>query len=75
GIFQGAGDTKIIMVLAIARLWVIRVPTAYLLASITTLGPLSIWVGMFVSNFLTALIGFLYFRTGRWRLALAKHTI
>lgn len=75
GVFQGAGDTKIIMILAIARLWGIRVPTAYLLASSTPLGPLSIWIGMFVSNFLTALIGFLYFRTERWRVALAKHAI
>ena len=75
GVFQGAGDTKIIMLLAVVRLWIIRVPIAYLLAALTPLGPLSIWIGMFASNLLTALFGFLYFRTGKWRTALAKHEI
>ncbi len=70
GAFQGAGDTKVIMVLSVFRLWIIRVPLAYLLAYRTTLGPLSIWIAMFASNFLTAGIGIVYFKTGRWKRAL-----
>ena len=70
GAFQGSGDTKVIMALAIVRLWGIRVPLAYALARFTALGPVSIWVGMFASNLVTAAAGFLWFRGGRWRRAL-----
>ncbi|MBU0926987.1 MAG: MATE family efflux transporter [Spirochaetes bacterium] len=70
GAFQGAGDTKVIMALSVFRLWVVRVPIAYFLAYGTKIGPLSIWVAMFVSNFLTAAIGFAYFKSGRWKRAL-----
>lgn len=70
GAFQGAGDTRVIMILSVVRLWVIRVPLAYFLAYKTTMGPLSIWVAMFASNFITAAAGFLYFKAGRWKRAL-----
>jgi len=70
GAFQGAGDTKVIMALSVFRLWAVRVPLAYLLAYRTSLGPLSIWAAMFASNFLTAAIGFVYFKLGRWKRAL-----
>jgi putative MATE family efflux protein len=66
GAFQGAGDTRVIMVLSIVRLWVLRVPLAWLFASACKLGPLSIWYAMFISNTLTALAGFIYYREGKW---------
>ena len=66
GAFQGAGATKVIMVLAIVRLWVLRVPLAYVLARLASAGPLSIWYAMFASNSLTALAGFIYYRRGAW---------
>lgn len=73
GAFQGAGDTKIILILAVVRLWLIRVPLAYFLAFNTSVGVLSIWIAMFASNFLTAIIGFLYYKKGKWQQALSKH--
>jgi putative MATE family efflux protein len=75
GAFQGAGDTKIIMILSIVRLWAIRVPFAYALALLTPIGPLSIWVAMFASNFLTACAGFVYFKKGKWKHALDPDSI
>ncbi len=65
GAFQGAGATKPIMVLSVARLWVVRLPIAILLAR-AGFGPLSIWIAMFVSNLVIALAGILYYRSGRW---------
>lgn len=70
GAFQGAGDTRIIMTLSIVRLWGVRVPLAYALVFLTGMGPLSIWIAMFVSNLATAAAGFAWFRSGRWRKAL-----
>ncbi len=75
GAFQGAGDTKIIMVLAIVRLWFIRLPIAYSLAWLTGFGPSSIWLAMFASNAITSAAGFVYFRKGRWKKALNLHDV
>lgn len=70
GAFQGSGATRVIMVLALARLWLIRVPLAYTLEYVFKLGPVSIWYAMFVSNALTALAGFVYYKRGPWMRAL-----
>lgn len=75
GAFQGAGDTRVIMVLSVVRLWVVRVPLAYALAFLVGLGPLSIWAAMFVSNLATALAGFVWFRGGRWKKALKSSEV
>ena len=66
GAFQGGGDTRPVMYLSVLRLWGIRVPLAMFLAWRMALGPDGIWYAMFVSNILTATIGFLILRTGRW---------
>ena len=73
--FQGAGDTRVIMVLSVVRLWIIRVPLAYALAFLVGLGPLSIWAAMFASNLATALAGFAWFRGGRWKKALKSSEV
>lgn len=70
GAFQGAGDTKIIMILSIIRLWGIRLPLAYIIHWIHPMGPYSVWIAMFASNAITSLIGWLYYRKGKWKKAL-----
>lgn len=70
GVFKAAGDTKPVMVLSIMRLWLIRVPLAYFLAFVLHLGPISIWIGMFASNLIVALLGFFYYKHGSWLKAL-----
>jgi putative MATE family efflux protein len=66
GAFQGGGDTKPIMVLNILRLWVFRVPLAYVLTILLGIGPSGIWIAMVFSNVVTAVIGFVLFRSKRW---------
>lgn len=66
GAFQGGGDTRPIMYLNMMRLWGLRVPLAMLLAWVVALGPSGIWYAMFVSNIVTATVGFWLLRTGRW---------
>ncbi len=72
GAFQGAGATRIIMILAVARLWVFRVPLAAYLIRGAEQGPEAIWYAMFVSNLVTALAGFAYYRHGSWVHALER---
>lgn len=66
GAFQGGGDTKPVMVLNIARLWVLRVPFAVLFAVILNWGPNGIWWAMFISNFTIAAVGFYILSRGHW---------
>ncbi len=72
GAFQGAGDTRPVMLMNAGRLWLIRVPLAYLFSLGLGMGPLGIWVAMFISNFLTALAGYLYYRRGGWMTVLGR---
>lgn len=67
GSFQGSGYTLPVMVLNMARLWLLRIPLAYFLAFHTALGKDGLWWAMFVSNVLTALAGGAWFATGTWR--------
>ncbi len=67
GSFRGAGNTVAAMVLAIIALWGLRVPLAELLASQLNWQTSGIWWAMFYSNFISAIIGVLWFRRGKWK--------
>lgn len=67
GAFQGAGYTVPVMVLNMARLWVLRLPAAYLLGLHLGLGPIGLWWGLFISNILTAVAGAIWYSTGSWK--------
>ncbi|MFO7849106.1 MAG: MATE family efflux transporter [Spirochaetia bacterium] len=75
GAFQGAGDTKPVMYLSLSRLWVLRLPLAYLLAVVLAWGPVGIWWSMFLSNMIIAAAGLYWFRRGKWITALDPDTI
>src|SRR6056297_1407376 len=67
GSFRGAGNTVAAMVLAVVALWGFRVPLARLLSEYFQLGTNGIWWGMFISNFLSAIIGAIWFKKGSWK--------
>jgi len=66
GAFEGGGVTRPVMVLNILRLWGLRVPLAIVLSSRHALGANGIWIAMFISNVVTATVGFLWLRRGSW---------
>ncbi len=67
GAFQGAGKTSPVMVLSIGRLWLLRIPIAYVLSFTLGWGSLGIWWGMFISNVVTSIAGLIWFRRGTWK--------
>ncbi|MCK5130891.1 MAG: MATE family efflux transporter [Candidatus Sabulitectum sp.] len=67
GSFQGSGYTLPVMVLNMSRLWVLRIPGAYLLAYTLGMGPLGIWWAMFISNTVITISGWIWFRKGTWK--------
>ena len=71
-VFQSAGHTKKSMILGMLRLWVLRIPLAYLLG-ILMADTLGVWLGMGLSNIIGALIGFLWFLKGSWMRRIIEH--
>ncbi|MCX8057898.1 MAG: MATE family efflux transporter [Spirochaetes bacterium] len=67
GAFHGTGKTRPVMFLNILRLWGLRVPLAYILALNFKMGPLGIWISMFISNMVTSLIGFYLLKIKDWK--------
>ena len=72
GVFNGAGFTKASMFISILNLWIIRFPLAYLLSNNTDLSYEGIWWAFPVSNAIAALVAFIYFKQGYWKLRLFK---
>jgi Na+-driven multidrug efflux pump len=67
--FYGSGHTRPVMVISIMRLWVFRLPAAYLLAFVLGLGSTGAYLGMVFGNVLCALITLWVFLRGGWESA------
>ena len=68
GVFNGAGFTKASMLISILNLWIIRFPLAYLLSHKTEIGYEGIWWAFPLSNAVAAIVAFIYFKQGYWKL-------
>lgn len=68
GVFNGAGFTKASMLISILNLWIIRFPLAFLLSHKTELSYEGIWWSFPISNAIAAIVAFIYFKQGYWKL-------
>ncbi|MBS9523360.1 MATE family efflux transporter [Litoribacter ruber] len=73
GVFNGAGFTKASMFISILSLWVIRFPLAYVLAYKTPLGYEGIWWAFPASNLVAAIVAFVYFKMGYWKMRVFRY--
>ncbi len=64
-LFGGSGHNKPPMIVDIVRLWVLRIPLAFLLS--LKYGSVGIWWGMALSNIGAALIAFYFYFKGDWK--------
>ncbi|NCC65562.1 MAG: MATE family efflux transporter, partial [Spirochaetia bacterium] len=62
GIFRGAGDTRRPFLIAVAGMWLIRLPLSLILLRWTSLGLLGIWIAMMVDLNLRGIICFVQYR-------------
>ncbi len=67
GTLRGAGDTIAPMILAIASLFVIRFPLAWVLSTRTSLGADGIWWAVAISIVISAIVTGIYFLRGNWK--------
>lgn len=55
--FQGSGETKYSFIMAVIRLWVVRLPLILLAYFFTDLGPAGVWYSILVSNIVMVFVG------------------
>ncbi|MDZ7371552.1 MAG: MATE family efflux transporter [candidate division KSB1 bacterium] len=67
GAFRGSGNTLITMMLSILTLWVLQLPTAWVLSRYTAMGVNGLWASFPAANIVTAFVSISWFRTGRWK--------
>jgi len=63
--FNGVGDTRAAMILSLLAMWVGRIPLAYVVSQF--IGVQGIWIGIAASYIVAMLVGYGYFRMGRWK--------
>lgn len=73
GVFNGAGFTKASMLISILSLWVLRFPLAYVLSNRTMLEYEGIFWAFPLSNLVAAIVAFVYYKMGYWKVRLFKH--
>lgn len=56
-VFNGSGNTRFSFIMAMARLWVVRLPLVTVLGKFTDLGPTGIWYAMVLSNLIIMPLG------------------
>ncbi len=66
GVFRGAGNTMLAMVIAIVTLWVFRFPLAYILSHHTSLNELGIWWAFAISNIGAGVVALLVYSKKDW---------
>ena len=65
GVLRGAGDTLVPMFITLFALWVMRIPSAYLLSQ--KFGETGIWWAVPIGMLTGTLLSFLYYKTGRYK--------
>ena len=68
--FNGSGHTGVPLVVNLVCFWLVKLPLSYALARPFGFGPEGVWVAVTLSYTLSALVGIVLFRRGRWRVAL-----
>ncbi len=61
-VYQGSGETKFSLILAVIRLWVFRLPFVFLFMALTDIGPTGIWISMLASNLLASIVGYFLYK-------------
>jgi len=71
GVFRGSGHNLEPMIGDLLRLWGLRLPLSYILSRYY--GSSGIWWGMTLSNIISAIVIYILFTFGNWKVPLIKH--
>jgi putative MATE family efflux protein len=65
--FHASGHNTPNMVISFLRLWGLRVPLSYIFGFILKMNSTGVWIGMTISNFITAFVAVSFFLKGTWK--------
>ena len=74
GVVRSSGDTMAILILTFISAVLFRVPLAWFLSQKTSLGEEGIWTAILISTYVTFILNYLYYRSGRWKNMKLLHT-
>jgi putative MATE family efflux protein len=67
GVLRGAGDTFVPMFISLFSLWIVRIPVAYLLSNVSSIGVHGIWWSIPIGWFSGLVVYYFYYRSGQWK--------
>jgi putative MATE family efflux protein len=67
-VFNGAGDTFTPTRINLLCFWIVQIPVAFVLAEFFGLGPTGVFLAITITESLVALVAYLEFRKGNWKL-------
>jgi len=65
-VYRGSGHNVPPMILGVVRLWVLRIPLAYVFAFTLKMGSDGVWIGMSVSNVISGIAAFGLLASRSW---------
>lgn len=65
--FNGAGDTRTPTLINLFCFWAFQIPLAYVLAIVTGIGPLGVFVAIPITELAVLISSYLFFRKGAWK--------
>ncbi len=72
GAFRGAGNTKTALAFAVFGLWLVRLPTAYILIFVLEWGTVGIWTAVVLGDVVGALAAVAWFTRGTWKKSIVE---
>lgn len=73
GLFNGAGNTIVTMIVDASRLWVFRFATLFIFSRFFHMAEQSVWYSVVASNGISALIIYVCYKLGWWKWKINKH--
>jgi putative MATE family efflux protein len=67
GVLRGAGATLIPMFISLFSLWIVRIPVAYTLSNVSTIGIQGIWWSIPIGWATGLAANYIYYLSGRWK--------
>jgi Na+-driven multidrug efflux pump len=66
--FNGAGDSRTPTYINLVGFWAFQIPLAYLMAIVFDLGPIGVFITIFIAETTITFFTYLIFKRGRWKL-------
>ena len=67
GVVRSSGDTIAILILTFISAVLFRIPLAWFLSQKTPLAERGIWTAILISTYVTLILNYFYYKTGRWK--------